>query len=427
MARVLVILTFLTGGLIAAGVVYITTVNHEIENFRVSYEQSSVVLLATIRQRLETILWVAQTFTTEISTDTNETHWPNVTLSNFPARCRGPIMLTRTTMISFAPKLTSHTFDAWNQYAATNYRRVKEPMMNEFDVIDTGVTYFQTDRSINDGVYKIVNGMTQSVNANGRYGIYPIWQLSHLPNTTLQDEIDSEHNQSIIGILFDEASTSVRMTALHHLHRRRGSIASGFLYEDRNGTDFAYYEKPATTIYYPIFFNETDLSPIVGVIGFQLSWESMLCDILGNQITKQLVVVVENQCGDQFSFSIKGNNVSFLGPGDRHDVEVLDYKKVYNTSYSDFVSLFHTHGAPMLDSSSSDIPCAYRITVYPSLEFKALVSILTPKFNLIPLNFNYFTNFVILCISVCVYSVVSYISYEKLSIRHHVLKFFKEL
>jgi hypothetical protein len=180
-----------------------------------------------------------------------------------------------------------------------------------------------------------------------------------------------EVNQSMIGIMFDEASNDVRSRALEQLENRRGSVSSGFLYQDTNRSDMAYFATPATNIYYPIIIDATNFS-VVGILGLLVTWETLLGDILGSTTNSSLIVLVENQCGGMFSFSIEGSKALLIGSGDQHSARVADYTPLLNTSYADFLSVFEPHGDRTWDSDTS---CAFRMSSYPSSQFKKKVSL----------------------------------------------------
>jgi hypothetical protein len=75
-----------------------------------------------------------------------------------------------------------------------------------------------------------------------------------------------------------------------------------------------------------------------------------------------IICVVENACGDEFSFQINGEEASYLGPGDFHDRSYDYIEQSYDFSE---VSLSKVYSYSEKTIRLNDEYCPYSIRVYP--------------------------------------------------------------
>jgi hypothetical protein len=93
------------------------------------------------------------------------------------------------------------------------------------------------------------------------------------------------------------------------------------------GSDYPASE-PFVVYYYPLVdgsngriqFDETLFSPVVGVVAGAFFWREILRGHLPSDAVG-LVVVVENECGQSFTYRIDGSEATYLGAGDVHELE----------------------------------------------------------------------------------------------------------
>lgn len=382
----MVVLIVLTFAFVSAESVYLTTTNHETSNFQDAYAEVSQQLIEATNSRIRTMLLVAKMLATNIGTEYKRSDWPFVSISDFHERCEVPIELTNASMISFLPKVLPNQLMFWQDYATSNYLQENPRLSDDYDTSE--VQYYASNREIKDGIYQFQNQTSQSIVPDDFVAIFPVLQMSPMPNNSHDLDIIS----NVTGILFTENSNIVRSNALQQVINRIGSVMTQFLYQDTNFTDLAYYDVPRTNIYYPI---TTNISEIVGVINLQFQWEVLFQQVIGEEYNEQIVVVVENSCGGTFSYEVEGPYSSFLGQGeydasslrksfyfryitnsicfagDLHNTKVTDYGPyAYNTSYNQFIALMDPFGEQPMNSTTG---CSYRVIVYPSSAFKDMV------------------------------------------------------
>jgi hypothetical protein len=303
----MVILTVLTFAFVSAEAVFLTATNHEIQNFQDSYEEVSQQLIRATRNRLNTMLLTTKNLVTNIGYEYKNEDWPFVFISNFNARSEVPLELTNASMISFLPKVQSDQLVEWQEYATNNFK-LENPLWNVYDT--SYVQYFASNRGVEEGVYRFENQTSQSITSNDFDDIFPIWQMSPLPNAT---NYYSELYKNLTGIMFAENSNILRSNAIQQVMNRTGSVMTQFLFQDTNYTDMAYYEAPRTNIYYPI---KSNISEIIGIINMQFRWETVFQQVIGEQLSQQIVIVVSNSCGGNFSYEVNGPHAAYLGQGE---------------------------------------------------------------------------------------------------------------
>jgi hypothetical protein len=89
-----------------------------------------------------------------------------------------------------------------------------------------------------------------------------------------------------------------------------------------------------------------------------LPWDGYLHDLLPHTVN-DIDVVVQNTCGDIFTFRIDGPTATFVGVGDHHDstYDHLEHEIVFDPS--------GRH-----DDKNAALRCNYRLSVYPSIAFE---------------------------------------------------------
>jgi hypothetical protein len=100
---------------------------------------------------------------------------------------------------------------------------------------------------------------------------------------------------------------------------------------------------------------------VVAVLATVLSWRSYLKDILSPGV-KGVVCVVQNKCGQAFTYQIDGHDATYLGEGDHHDSKFNDLGKTV-----DLVAKVKSSEDLHLGTSKLDGDyCSYSLSVYPS-------------------------------------------------------------
>jgi hypothetical protein len=122
--------------------------------------------------------------------------------------------------------------------------------------------------------------------------------------------------------------------------------------------------------YVPIFDDDDmDGNKMIGMLTSTISWSSVFeTSVLSCAADHGLFAVLENDCDQQFTFLINGQDASFLGKGDLHDNGYDDYKSTFKLeSLLGSGEEFLTPGS--LLTLDTDF-CNYRVHVYPSSDLE---------------------------------------------------------
>ena len=121
------------------------------------------------------------------------------------------------------------------------------------------------------------------------------------------------------------------------------------------------FTRPHSLVMAPVFdsFDQENRS-ITGFIHGILAWEFYLTELLPPGISG-IVVVLQNSCGEKFTFELEGAHAEFIGDGDLHD-------QSYDDLYKD-VDLASTTGKAGEPETVDQ--CFYSMRVYPSKRFQA--------------------------------------------------------
>jgi hypothetical protein len=90
-----------------------------------------------------------------------------------------------------------------------------------------------------------------------------------------------------------------------------------------------------------------------------IQWDLYFMTVL-HEGADGIVCVIENSCGDAFTYVINGPEADFLGNGDLHESEY--------SSYDQFLTTINFEPFPWHDEEDdhSDVNCHYQIHIFPS-------------------------------------------------------------
>ncbi|CAB9524169.1 Receptor-type guanylate cyclase gcy [Seminavis robusta] len=132
-------------------------------------------------------------------------------------------------------------------------------------------------------------------------------------------------------------------------------------------------ENVRTAIFYPIRpVHLKDIlvqEDIIGVIAADFRWTEFFSPATFDEETEGLVIVVENTCGQAFSYRVHGQELTYVGKGYIHDNEYSDM-----TVFSDYIDFVK----PGLTKTGA-CGCDYRIRIYPSKDMFAQYSSSWPR------------------------------------------------
>jgi hypothetical protein len=117
-------------------------------------------------------------------------------------------------------------------------------------------------------------------------------------------------------------------------------------------------EGPAVDIWYPVFSDLSEVRTVVAILGMTARWDSFLLPDLPPD-PNGLIVVISNECDQQFTFEITGDEVIYLGPKDAHEPEYASFKREFQLM---------PEKSAFTEISISQDYCPYKAAVYPSAQ-----------------------------------------------------------
>jgi hypothetical protein len=171
--------------------------------------------------------------------------------------------------------------------------------------------------------------------------------------------------------MFNQMSEEVRKNAIQRLIRLSGYVVSDIFHNSTDDSLHMNYAAPLIAIFYPVLRDIMEKESVVGALTLEVGLESLFEDVLEGFEKEPLTAVVQTSCGQQFSFLIRGDEVSFLGEGDLHEsISDVGRFATVNSTFKEFDELLLSHAD--IYPTSEEILCSYRVYVYPTSEFQAL-------------------------------------------------------
>jgi hypothetical protein len=373
--RCLVITSLLTVAAIVSNVAFIIALNEEESAFEKEYGRLSDRLVRSFLESMSEKIWTADMMATEFAAYVNQEaslEWPHVSLPDFELQLEGARRLAAATTISFAPLFQESERTSWETYAVSAFvgsRSSKNssstyeynhphdefhPRMAE----PLAVYHNSGERTVEDGIYRVDEGVLKSEGHSApSIMIAPIWQVAPFDGTTKST------------VMFNQMSEFSRNEAITAMVESGGYVVSELFYEGTADSVHESFVAPLLALFYPIYDGSEERN-IKGVLTFELGLESFIEAELEGTNNDPLIVVLQNTCGQEFTFEVRGGMVSFLGEGDLHKNEVdltLLETGITKSTYEAFNETL-TKNADIFPAAQ--ILCGYKIDVHPTEAFK---------------------------------------------------------
>lgn len=354
--RSFVILLMLTIAAITANSVFVYVFIEEENKYETSLRELSHKLVDNFYAELERKMSTARALSTTFTSHSYSTgaKWPFFSLPDFGAQCVVPRQVGQISTVSLSPLVVQSQREAWEAYAAHfAFVALDDGSMGVDPLEEEEAStrfYMEHDRSVEDGIYRTVAG--EAVNDTITADLYfPIWQSTPLsPNGT--------------EIMYHPRSNRVREQAILSSIDSAAGACSDVLLHASNRSDFVFYATPRSTIYYPLW-ESLHKQTIMASLGLEFRWETFFTGVLPESVEKPLLIVLQSSCGgNNYTFEISGTQGAvYRGHGDLQE-EVESNAVPIASSYNEFKSRLQE----ATDQNSTS--CAFRITVFPSNDFR---------------------------------------------------------
>ena len=387
--KVLVIFLLLVVGVGLSVTALLITRNVEANQYRSEYNLYAEKMFLYFHETGRVRVWTAYSIATAYTSEMRRTpeQWPNVTLLDFEERVVGASHVAKSDVISFSPLVTSEKRKGWEEYATQHISWLHDSMGAAQVQVD-GTTSFLEDvgntgtrngtstagpdlcvgekpppsgcRRVSEGIW-ISDANSTPVNMTGDGPFLPCWQVAPFAYT---------HNRSSPNsrfVLRDNAAVSFFKKAAFTVLEKEEPGLSETVYNPTT-------EEPLAAILHPVFdsFDNTSRK-VVGVITIRFEWKNFFENILPPD-AGSLVVILNNTCGQAFTYEVDGNDATFIGSGDWHDPTFDGVSHLCLWQRMQTVPTLWTPGFHPIEGgvlSDEDNPqCYYQISIYPSESFQ---------------------------------------------------------
>ncbi len=322
----------------------------------------------------------------------NNQTWPFVTIPDWDFRANNVKDLGSLLSIALHPMVTEGDREEWEQYvqenldwlwqaqdrgARTNFfvsNRLQGKRLLQEELRADGLTFtIHRGQPIVKEIFGLndqsANGFTRESNTDAPY--FPCWM--HMPPRSefinfnlLSSKATSEATKHTIAT--GEVAISRVMDPDEDggvSSREFEEYVASLIKEHRRDETFEYEGDPIATMSFPVFSSfDMEDQRLVAILTSLIHFQDLFATVLPGD-SGGIVGVLSNTCGEIFSYSIHGESVIFLGPGDHHDEYFDSQEQFYN-----FSDLAASEAYPQFEQSLklSEEFCAYSLKVYPTRE-----------------------------------------------------------
>ena len=150
------------------------------------------------------------------------------------------------------------------------------------------------------------------------------------------------------GMVEADRAILSQVNNLEDMEEQRGEATS-----NETLSELEDYAWPASFMAAPVYDSLTPNASLVGAVTAEIPWHSYIQNLIPEGING-IIVVVQNTCGQVFTYQVNGPDVLYLGPEDLHDPAYDEYE-------------IESH----FTAFNSVEDCTYSFYVYPSRELEA--------------------------------------------------------
>jgi class 3 adenylate cyclase len=327
--------------------------------------------------------------------------FPYVTVPAFEILGEGVRRQSGAEWLIYAPKVEESQVERWNLHATANqgwYDESKtlavalsEGSLTSSDYAPGGLMPFIYDLTIDEN-----GNPVPMTSQNGPF--YPLWQMSPPPfdpfllkgNINAQGDFDqglkavNANREAVLSRVPDIAGTELAVLASLVLKpEEHESYHAQFVTSDTESA----FAQPHAMFFQPVFsaINE-ETSEVSGVIAAIIAWDRYFANLLPKGV-KGITCVLENTCGQAYTYNLDGNKVSIQVTLSARSSDALTWSVETNPCFCFLQAFYAGEGdlhvgfdsmkveipfSDFLYNSTKDAPshCVYTFVVYPTKELQ---------------------------------------------------------
>jgi hypothetical protein len=296
--------------------------------------------------------------------------WPLYTLPDFEKFGSGSRALSGALLLAYTPLVSHADRPTWEDYSVANQGWVQEGLED----LQVEAETIAGTRTIPSFIYRKTAREFAPETDQSTYS--PIWQLSPAPVDTSIVNFNLRNHPTFRRLVgFADFTRQAALSEVIDTSLMFGTSAPKLKTNDGVNAE----EDPQSIALLPVFERPNDTnSPIVGHIVAVIPWGQFLQGIIQDGKNDDIYVVLEESCGNAFTYLVNGPNVRYLGEGDRHDRAFSAARqstefRATDDELSEAAKIF------LESTATEDAPyCEYTIAVYPSQAYNEAYETNTP-------------------------------------------------
>eukprot|EP00977_Amphora_coffeiformis_P013811 scaffold3732_cov147-Amphora_coffeaeformis.AAC.2 len=168
--------------------------------------------------------------------------------------------------------------------------------------------------------------------------------------------------------LYNQMSDPVRARALRNMIDNKLPVLSEtFLSDGTYASNYTGFEgETGAIVFFPVFDEQEN---VIGAISGEFAWRNFMTAVFP-AMAEHVLVVIENSCGPNISYSIDPipNRLVKIGDGDVHEDEFSDM--VLSSTYEEFEATVNYAASRKPDYTKVMEYCRYKYHIYPRSSFK---------------------------------------------------------
>lgn len=364
--KLLVLFILLAATGIVGAAVYLTTDNGEQAAFEQAFDDSAVKVFDTFKFNVERKLGAMDKFGVEVTSLAVDSgaSWPNFTLPDFEYRASILRSVADAGAVLYLPLVTASTRAGWEAYSVENALWIQDAQDFENSLSQRQLYPPNFDNGFSDQIYVLEDGKPHVDEHTGPY--YPIWQhypvVKELVNFDLlwgdkfHDDIEAtmQSQNAVIGKSWDLSQQDDAFV----------QMLSPWM--DKSGLQA---NDVVSKIFYPIFDGLFEGHEMVAMSALLVNWSALFKNILAPSVSG-IIAVLSNECGQNYTYKIAGEQAFLLGEGDHHDrqFESMAQQRTFQELFNDQELDIRRFSNVELDEDF----CPYKIAVYPSDQLRSV-------------------------------------------------------
>jgi hypothetical protein len=368
--RFLLAAILLVAALSSAIGIYQVTHSAEQKQFETIYNGNALKILGAFEESLRHTIGAIDNYALVTSTEAEKEDWPFVVSSNFDVRGASSRALAGAGLLSVLPLVSEENRVDWEEFSTNHSGWVDKGLHLEgshnddeghddddvrrrrrklqIDEHEEETTLADFSQGIANTIYRIEDHNHDSIVDDSEGPYWPVWQTTPIrPNMVNYNLITHgsfgkgmaealEKEQIVLGLVADVSDIHDPFNFLYHIphvHQEKINDEEEHYHEEtedededeshalgshsRSQGDFG---DPLSMTFFPIFDQIDEPRKLVGLIAAAIYWRDYFVQILPSTKEPQpIFVVLQNGCGQAFSYRVLGETVEVLGEGEFHE------------------------------------------------------------------------------------------------------------